>query len=179
MADEAPLFKILQNASGTAEAIDKVESGDAPGTKNGILAFGFRDSAGNIILPQLTSAGAIPVDANAAMGTAMKARGENAGSLSNVDLATIVLGNSELYSKIVAVGSCLRESLFQIIWDNNGSETILGEFIVGAGQYSFLWDVPCVEFTTAASDPQELILRAKNLDKVSTLRGNICTYEAA
>jgi hypothetical protein len=179
MADEAPLFKILQNASGTAEAIDKVESGDAPGTKNGVLAFGFRDSAGNVILPQLTAGGAIPVDSNASMGTPIKARGENAGSLTSVDVATITLAVDESYDDIEAVGSCLRESLFQIIWNDDGSETILGEFLVGAGQYSFHWGCDCVSFTAGASGTQQLILRAKNLDKVSTLRGNICAFQAA
>ena len=179
MADEAPLFKVLQNGSGTAEAIDKVESGDAPGTKNGLLAFGFRDSSGNVVLPQLTAGGAIIVDAGASMGTPLSARGENAGSLTTVSIATVTLAVSETYNDIEAVGSCLRETLFQLIKLDDVTETILGEFIVGAGQFSFKWDCDCVSFSSGATGTQSLILKAKNIDKVSTIRGNICAFQAA
>lgn len=179
MADEAPLFKVLQNASGSAEAIDKVESGDAPGTKNGILAFGFRDSAGNVILPQLTPGGAVMVDSGASLGTMMHARGENAGSLTSVTIATIALSVTESYNSIEAIGSCLRETLFQIIHNDDGSEEIMGEFIVGAGQYSFHWESQSMSVTAGATGTQELLLKAMNLDKVSTIRGNLCAFEAA
>lgn len=179
MADEAPLFKVLQNGSGTAEAIDKVESGDAPGTKNGLLAFGFRDSSGNVVLPQLTAGGAVIVDSGASAGTMVHARGENAGSLTTVTIATITLSVTEVYNKIESVGSCLRETLFQIIHNDDGAEEIMGEFLVGAGQFSFHWESQSMSVTAGATGTQQLLLKAKNIDKVSTIRGNLCAFEAA
>lgn len=177
MADESPLFRTLKDSSNVAHAIDKMIEGDSPSAKNGIIAFGFKNSAGNVVLPQLTAGGAIMVDANASAGDPIHARGENAGSLTDIDVATITLTADKVYSDIEAIGSCLRETLFQLVQDNNGSETVIGDFLVGAGQFSFQWMMDCVQITAGSTGTQELILRAKNLDKVSTIRGAVCAFE--
>lgn len=180
MADEAPLFKVLQNASGTAEAIDKVESGDAPGTKNGLIGFSFKDSSGNLVLPQLTAGGAVMVDSGASAGTPLHARGANlTGSLTVVTIATLTLAVDEIYDSIEAVGSCLRETLFQVIQLDDATETILGEFLVGAGQYSFHFNMDCIRITAGSTGTQSLLLKANNLDKISAIRGSVCAFQNA
>lgn len=178
MADTAPLFKILKDGSDVAHAIDKVNSGDAPSTKNGLLAFGFRDSSGNVVLPQLTAGGAIPVDSNAAMGTPLKARGENAGSLSAVAVVTLALTADESYDDIHANVSCLRETLFQLIQIDDATETVLADALVGPGQYSFHFDLGCASITAGSTGTQSLVIRGTNLDKASTMRANVCAYQA-
>jgi hypothetical protein len=179
MADENPLFRTLKDSSNVAHAIDKINSGDAPGSKNGLLAFGFRDSAGNVVLPQLTAGGAIPVDSNAAMGTPIKIRGENAGSLSAVAVATLSLTADESYDDIHANVSCLRETLFQLVQIDDATETVLADALVGAGQYSFHFDLGCVSITAGSTGTQSLVVRGINLDKISTMRANVCAYQAA
>jgi len=180
MADTAPLFKILADGSDVAFAPKKMVEGDSPSAAPGLIGFSFKDSSGNVVLPSLTAAGKIMVDVAASGGSKLKARGENAtGSLTTVTIATITLTASKLITDFQANGSCLRECLFQIIWNDNASETILGEFVVGAGQFSFHWNSDNAEFTSGATGTQQLLLKAKNIDKVSTIRGDASLLQAA
>ena len=67
MADPKELFSTLKATSGGAGVpLDQgVDNTTAAAALNGAVAFAFKNSAGNVILPQLTATGAVPVTATA------------------------------------------------------------------------------------------------------------------
>ena len=118
MADVREVFPILEDSSNVGAVLSKSQAGDVASGKVGLTAFGFRDSSGNLILPQLTASGKIAVDAGtAASGTCKSAYGTNAGSLTNVTLATITLTASKVVSDIEAQLSCSRAALAEVVID--------------------------------------------------------------
>ena len=176
MANIREVFPILEDASNVGAVPTKSQSGDSASGKIGMTAFGFRDSSGNLILPQLTAAGKISVDTGASSGTCKSAYGTNAGSLTNVNLGVITLLKG--YSGVEASFSCSRAALAEVVWNDNGAETILGWIMTGPGQFTARFDVDCLIFTSGATGTQQLILRALNLDKASNLYGTIAVLEA-
>ena len=185
MVDEAELFNTLDDG-GAGAAPKKMQEGDSPVSANGSIGFSFKDSSGNVVLPQLDASGRVPVTPDAP-GTCYYANGElAAGSLTLADITnavtTLVLEKS--YSKIGAFASCLQASLFQIVHvdDAGGTpvETVLGEFIVGPGQYSFQAFLECFILSTFGNTgTQELKLKGQNFRKLSSLRGSVSALEAA
>lgn len=179
MADVREVFPILEDSSNVGAVLSKSQAGDVASGKVGLTAFGFRDSSGNLILPQLTASGRIAVDAGtAASGTCKSAYGTNAGSLSNVTLATITLTASKVVSDIEAQISCSRAALAEIVWNDNGAETILGWIMTGPGQFTAHLDINCLTFTSGATGTQQILLKAKNLDKAASLYGTVAVLEA-
>lgn len=178
MSFEREVFPILKNASNQGVAADQSQSGDSASGKSGITAFAFKDSSGNLVLPQLTAAGKLAVDSGASTGTCKKAFGKNAaGSLTEVTIATITLTASKVYAEIASTVSCTRTSVFRLIHNDNGAETELAVQIVGAGQFSHDFYQPCLEFTAGATGTQELKILAINLDKASQLSGTVSCLE--
>lgn len=175
MADEAQLFRTLVDDTGSAVAMDAVQSGDAPSTQNGILSFSFRDSSGNIVLPQLDAAGKLPVtfDAGSCLFDYSKQTPAGVGSGNSVDMATLTLATSSTYKNIEYDASCFRDSVIQIVQNDNAVETVLWEGLVGSGQVHIANIIKCLEVTTGAIGTQELILRGYNTDKVSDIRGSL------
>lgn len=181
MADPIPLFHILDDGNSSGAAPNQIITGDAPGTKKGLLAFAFRDSAGNVVLPQLTSDGKVPISPTSP-GTCKRARGEDlaggVGSGNAVDVATLNLVTSKFYAQFSFRVSSRQDSLFQLIWNNNGVETVLTDAVTGAGQYTVdSSENSCLEFQAGATGTQQLILRAYNFQKASALRGDFACLE--
>ena len=184
MVDEAELFNILDNG-GAGSAPKQMQEGDSPASANGLIGFSFKDSSGNVVLPQLSADGKVPVTSDAT-GTCYYANGElAAGSLTLADItnanATLVLEKS--YSKIGAIGSCLHASLFQIVHVDDAAgtpvETVLGEFIVGPGAYSFCCELECFILSTVGNTgQQDLKLKGQNFRKLSSMRGSVSALEA-
>lgn len=177
MADIREVFPTTADDSTLAGVplIARVE-GDVAAAKNGAIGFAFKDSSGNVVLPQLTVAGKVPVETGAS-GTPKSAYAVVAGSLTVVPVATVTLTTSKTYSAIKAQVSCRRDSLFTVSWNDNGTPTELGWAIVGAGQYSLIMDLGNLAFTSGATGTQQLILNAYNFEKASDLRGTISTLE--
>lgn len=185
MVDEAELFNTLDDG-GAGAAPTKKNEGDAAAGSNGSVGFAFKDASGNVVLPTLTADGKLPVSSDAT-GVCYYANGElAAGSLTLADItnavATLVLEKS--YSKIGAFASCLQASLFQIVHVDDAAgtpvETVLGEFIVGPGQYSFQAALECFILSTVGNTgTQELKLKGQNFRKLSSLRGSVSALEAA
>ena len=69
MADVNEIFYILADSStGAGEAaISRIE-GEAAAGIAGLIGFAFKDSSGNVVLPQLDSQGRLPVTEEAAAG---------------------------------------------------------------------------------------------------------------
>lgn len=180
MADISELFKTLKDAAtGAGEApISRIE-GEAAAAQEGLIGFSFKDSSGNVILPQLDSSGRILVQTQAE-GTKYFADGQSvSGSTSAFQevAAITTLGTSADHNNVEAHGSCSRISLFQIVSvdDYGGSpvETVLASFMVGPGQFTVRYDANNLEFTSGSTGTQALVLQGKNLFQVSDLHGDI------
>jgi hypothetical protein len=184
------VFNILADStSGEGEpAISRIEGEVAAGIA-GLIGFAFKDSSGNVVLPQLDSQGRLPITSDAVAGDCFNNHGELAAgsaTLAKVTGAEITLTAGKEYHKISATGSCLRTSLFEIVHiDDEGvtdTETVLEEFIVGPGQFTFQTDLDCLELdTTGGTGTIVLTLRAKNFANtptaLSSLRGTITALE--
>lgn len=177
MSDVREVFPILELANGTGQTASARTDGDAAAAQYGIIGFSFKDSSGNVVLPQLSPNGELPT-INGVPTICKSQYGELlAGSLTIVDLATITLTASTDYKKIEATGSCFRDTLFEIVQVDDATETQVDAFLIGAGQYSFKLMLECSAFASGATGTQELILRATNINKASALRGRISVEE--
>jgi hypothetical protein len=164
----APLHRVLEN--------------DAYAAKNASAALVAKDSTG-LLLKYLK------VDANGALlvssdgvATCLRARGELAagsGTLVLVTGANIPLTTSKNYREIGFIVSCQRDALYQIIWNNNGAETILGEIVVGSGAYTVADQLHCLSFTSGATGTQELKIKGMNFNALSSLRASVTVEEVA
>lgn len=193
MADIRECFSTIQDATtGGGECLISRVEGEAAAAQEGSIGFSFKDSSGNVILPQLTSDGKIPVDTEANAGVCITAHGELAAgsaTLADVTGATTALTVAKTYTKIGVNVCCLRASLFQLQYvddDGGGGETttVLDEWIVGPGHYTVVAELNCLELdTTGGTGTQTLKLQAKNFTNVpaalSSLRGTISAFEVA
>jgi len=181
MADLKEVFPILQDDSTSAGAspIARVE-GDASAAKNGLIAFSFKDSTGDVILPQLSAGGGVPVSVAADKLCLKSPAGELAAGSATIALVTgaeITLTVDKVYEHVSFVVSSRRDSLFQIIWLDDATPTILAEVIVGPGQFTVCESLPCMKFTAGSTGTQKLQLKAKNFEAQSSLRGTLMVEE--
>lgn len=170
------------DASGNIKVIiDHVDvEGDAAAGKEGLVAFAFKDSTGDLVLPQLDSSGALPVSAAVTSTRKKSQAGELAAgsaTIADVTNASIALTASKVYYGITAIVSSRRDSLFQLVQVNDATTTVLAEAIVGAGQYTFEFDLPDYQFTAGATGTQTLKIMAKNFEALSSLRAVLTVNE--
>lgn len=184
MADIRTAFPILEDDStGAGEAAISRTEGEVAAAKAGLIGFAFKDSSGNVILPQLTSAGALPVDTEGVNFTCLSADGEVASPVVDTesDIATITLTDATVYNSIWVLVTASRWSLYRVYWIDDvggaGTETDLGYLHVGPGQFTICCEMPCKEFTSGTTSELRIAGTAKN--QASTLRGNISVREIA
>lgn len=170
-----PTLSAVDNAGNLTE-IPVKQAGQAPG--DAVPGLAFRDSSGNLVQPQLNSAGQLPVSLDSA-GNSLYARGTAVGNLSQVTVATLALTTSTTYEDLQFIVSCFRDAIFQIIWNDDGSETILAEALCGPGQFTVNALLKHVEFTSGASGTQQLLVKAQNLNSTSDFRATVSVQELA
>jgi hypothetical protein len=178
--DVAEIFNVLDDGTGAGAALSKTVVGDSPAAKNGVTAFAFKDSSGNVVLPQLLSDGRLPVSLDDISGTIKRARGEiQAGTLTATVLtgSTITLTASKKYSELSCIVSSRQDALFQLIWSDNGSETVLADLIVGSGQFTAQYTPSADQFTAGAVGTQQLYIKGNNFQKASALAGSLSCIE--
>jgi len=177
-------FPILEDIDNNNEgaAPSKAVAGDTPVGRSGLMVLAFRDSAGNLVLPQLDAEGRLPVTQDAA-GTPLKVKGElAAGSnvLAAITGAELTLVASKTYVKVAATVLCTIETLFQIIQSDNAVETVIAEILVGPGQYTFSWQHAGLEVVAGGTGVQKLLIKGMNLgNKVSSMRANLSVVQVA
>ena len=185
MSDVREVFPTLADStSGAGEPLISRIEGEAAAAQEGSIAFSFKDSSGNVVLPTLTADGKIPVTTDAA-GTCLDARGEDAtGSLTFVDVVTLTAALTKKYMKIGVTVSSTRSTHFQLVHvDDAGgtpTETILADYIVGPGQYTVCCHHNCLEVdTTGNTGTQEFKIKGKNLNIINCMRAQIDLLESA
>ena len=178
MDDLRESFPSLEDVSTEeGKALGARIEGDSPTSVNGSIGFSFKDSAGDLVLPQLNASGQLPVSLDAT-GDNLHARGENlAGSGSLVTIATITLTASKTYQGIEVLVSCFRESIFYVIQNDNAALTTLMDLPTGPGQFSMAANMEKIEFTAGAVGTQQLLVKAINNTALSALRVTIATKQ--
>lgn len=180
MAHERECFPILEDASQVGATLSKSENGNASAGKVGLTSWVFKDSAGNLVHPTLTTEGKIQVTSEGAgVPKAATSDGEVAGSLTLTTICEVSLTADKTHGKIHANLSCFKEAIAYLIQLDDATETIIGHMILGPGQYSFKLDLGVKEFVSGSTGTQKLILKAKNLAKASDFLGDIACLEFA
>lgn len=186
MADLNEVFRTLLDGSNVGQALKKMVIGDSPTSANGAIGFAFRDSSGNVTMPQLTADGKLPVDTEASGGTCRHGKGEHAGSTSIVDVtsATVTISGGVAANKIHAICSCLHASLFQVVYVDDADavpvETILAEGIAGPGQFTIDIGTDCLsQDVSGGTGAQKIKVKAKNFAIASTLRATIIANDSS
>lgn len=178
MADPRTSFMTLEDSSTQAGLpLHKMLEGDAVAAKNALAGFIAKVAGANTAayLKVDPSTGALLVTDEGAH-ECQKAKGELAAGSATIALVTgavITLTPDAVYKQIGFIVSCRRDALFQIVWDDDGIETILGEIIVGSGAYTVSDQLHCLSFTAGSTGTQELKIVAKNFEALSSLRASI------
>jgi len=180
MADPRTSFMVLEDAVTQAGLmLHKVLEGDALAAKNALAALVAKDGTNLAYLKLNPTSKALYVDSEVP-GTKKRALGELAAGSSTIVLVTganIVLTASKVYTAPQILVSCRRDALFQLIWNDNGAETIHAEVVVGSGQYTFSELFSGIEFTAGATGTQELKIKAKNFEALASLRAMLTVKE--
>lgn len=181
MAGKKPIFNILADfTTGEGEpAISRTE-GEAAAGIAGLIGFSFQDQSGNVVLPTLTAAGAVPVSMES--GTPVFDEGEVTTVALDTDItvATLTLNTSKTYDIKSIFGSSFQMTSFRLVQTDDATDTdvfLAGR--VGAGDYNFEREIPCHQITTGASGTQELKLVAQQCDgPIGTkISGSLCAFE--
>lgn len=142
----------------------------------GIQVFPFKDAAGNLRMITLVD-GKMPVTFEGA-GEPKKARGENTtGSSTEVSICSIALNTGKTYTNFQFSVTCRRDAYFKLVHNDNGTENILTDVIVGPGQYTFQHIMEKLEVVAGSTGVQEFKIIAKNFEALSALRGNVSCVE--
>ena len=190
MSHERESFPILEDIETEIGAVlHKANEGDRPVAddlttkKNGMIGFSFKDKDGRVVLPQLNNEGAIVVALDT--GDTIRGHGQNdtGDKVSKMELVDLTLTADRSYNKLSAQGSCFRNTEFEVVLvEDEGqpgeSETILGNFLCGPGQFTTKWNLEIDEFnTTGFAGVCKLKLRAINLNRESKTMGQISCNE--
>jgi hypothetical protein len=180
MAHEREAFPILENPSQQGATLSKSENGDSSAGKVGLTSWVFKDSAGNLVHPQLTTEGKLQVTSEGAgVPKAAASVAEIPGSLTLTTIAEVALTPSKTHGKIHANLSCFKETIAYLTITDDVTVTRIGSIILGPGQYSFHLDLGNKEFVTGATGTQKITLQAKNAFKTSDFLGDISCLEFA
>ena len=179
MSDIRESFPTLEDGTGEGAALSKSLEGDAAATKVGSTAFAFKDSAGNLILPSLTSAGKIPVDTESAGGTLKRTSGHVAGSASEVMVAELTLTASTTYSEIMGRVSCYRDATFRFLQINDATTVELDFALCGSGDFTHEVGFKNLQITSGATGTQKIQIKALNLNSLSDFRAAFTCIELA
>lgn len=173
-------FPSLEDGTGAGAALSKAEAGDAAAGKVGAVGFAFRDSSGNLVLPQLDSEGRVIVSFDGA-GVPKKASGLVAAgqaTLLAITGAELTLTASKNHTKISLQVSSFREAYFELQQVNDAVTTVLARLRVGPGQYTATFNHPGMEVLSGATGVQKLQVFGYNIDKLSQLDANLSAIES-
>ena len=174
---------ILEDSSSQAGLpLHKVLEGDAVAAKNALPALVAKVAGTNVFtyLKVDPSTGAVLMTSEGASVCKKSPAGELAAGSATLALVTgaeITLTASAVYEEISFVVSSRRDSLFQIIQQDDTTDTILAEIVVGSGAYTFSSQLHCLSITAGATGVQKLKVKAKNFEALSSLRATITANE--
>lgn len=163
MTDPRPSFATLEDASGVGQALAKVLEGDAAVGKNASPSLVAKDPSGNLIYLKAAADGSLVFSQEVSAYLRQAASGAGASGFSTV--TTITLSASKAYRGLDLTVACARDAVFDVIWNDNGTEKIIDSIIVGSGQASHSYSKVHHSFTSGTGT-QQLLVKAKNLTSI-------------
>lgn len=171
----------VKDSAGNLQNINSRDEGDATSTVDALPVLPAKDSSGNFAYIPLDSSGKIPVSSEDP-GTVLQgsALATPAGLNTDTDVVTITLANSEDYKVLFSQAMSFRACTWEIVQNDNASETVIARGISGAGDFSWEASEPCFEFTSGGTGTQELIIRGQQkFGGLSDMRANAVVLQKA
>jgi hypothetical protein len=176
MAEIRSPFPTLVDSNGVGQVLTAASAGQAAASiVEGSVGFAYKDASGNLVLPQLTSAGAVPIALT--MNNFSDAASAGGSTSAFVQVCAATLNASKTYAAVEATLTCYQDTLAQVIKSDNGVQTVLGYIQLGPGQYSYKFDSKATQFSTGATGAQLLLISAKNLLVASDLHGSVACVQ--
>lgn len=150
MSKKKGLFAILNDGNGAGVGIDLVNPDTTLGSAidNTLAAPSFIDSSGVLVFPQLDSEGKLPVTFDTS-GVCLYNSAKVIGSTSFQDLGSVSAQVDKMYTQFNVSISAMTEACIRLIYDDNGTEEVLAEYMLGPGQYSYCCKHDCLEKDTS------------------------------
>jgi len=104
----------------------------------------------------------VPVVFGTVTGNGLKVRGTIVGNAALSTVASLALAVDEIYENLDFIVSCFRDCRFQVIFSDNGAETILADAICGPGAYSFHANLNELEIVAGSTGAQLLLIKGIN-----------------
>jgi hypothetical protein len=180
MAEVAEVFRTLaDDATGAGEPLISRIEGEVAAGKEGAIGFAFKDASGNVVLPQLTDAGRVPVDVEPPgipiddFGTATPA-----GLNTDTTVATLTLTVNKVYDVAWFLISSFQDCIWKLKITDDATVTEKEIGATGAGFFTHSSKPHCLEITAGASGTQTIELVAQQLrGPLSDIRGGLCVHE--
>lgn len=170
-------------SSGAGLPLHKALPGDAVAGVNMHGALVAKSGSNLALLKLNPVTGALIVDtAGATTNKKSSPAGELAAgsaTFAAVTGAEITLTASKVYQNIGVIVSCRRDSIFQLIQQDDVTDTVLAEFIVGSGAFTIVESISDFEITAGATGVQKLKIKAKNFEALSSLHASVYAAEVS
>jgi hypothetical protein len=180
MAELAEVFNILADGTtGEGEAaISRIE-GEASAAIAGLIGFSFKDDSGNVVLPQLSADGRLPVQVTPAGAEIEATATVTVAALdTEEDVAVITLTASTSYAFRFGTASSFQPCLWSITQTDDASVTSIMKFVTGSGQYNYTASPLCLNVTAGATGVQELAITVTQLrGPLSDAHATLCVQE--
>lgn len=179
MSEKDEVFNVLaDSATGEGEAaISRIE-GEISAAIAGMIGFAFKDHLGNVVLPQLTTDGKLPVSSDAA-----GVHSENQGTVEAVvNVRTLVTTAALIPTKKYGLKFLSCASTQTVVWEvqqtNDASDNVRHVLITGAGDFTEQVNAGCLEFTAGASGTQEVRIYGTQIKgSASNMHGTLCLLQ--
>ena len=180
MAELAEVFNILADGTtGEGEAaISRIE-GEASAAIAGLIGFSFKDNSGNVILPQLSSDGRLPVQVTPAGAEIEDSATVTVAALNTAeDVAVVTLTASTAYAFRFCSASSFQPCKWTVTQTDDATTTDILTFVTGSGAYSYESSPLCLNVTAGASGTQELAVTVTQLrGPLSDAHATLCIQE--
>jgi len=182
--DKREVFTIVEDdLTGEGVKLPARQEGDSPSLKNGVIGFSFKDSAGNLVLPQLDSSGRLPTTPIAGACKYGYAKATPAGLGSDTALGEVTGALAKKYNEFEVSLSCMFPTSWELVYIDDAAgtpvETVLWSRVTGPGDYGVEVQFECIEVdTTGGTGVQKFQVRGAQLTgAVSDMRGYIGVRE--
>ena len=180
MADANEIFNILVDSSSLEgePAISRTE-GEAAAAIAGLIGFAFKDHLGQVVLPQLTTDGKLPVSSDSAgVHTEDHATVTPVGVLTRTLVATATLAVDKLYKLDFLSTSSLQTVLWEIEQTDDATDTVRHKYLTGSGSFTQQISAGCLEFEAGSIGTQEInIYGTQTKGALSDMHGTICLLQ--
>lgn len=173
--NELPVLP-AEDLAGNYEHIQVREEGDAVGG-NELPVLPVKDSSGNLAHIPLDANGRIPVTTFAqSEGTKLSANAVVTASALNGDdeVVAVTLATAVNYERVHFMVSATQLTHWDLVAEDDGTDTILASFMTGSGQYSFAQRLEDLVFASGATGVQRIkIVANQKHGAVTDLHGFI------